>query len=206
MVSRSHKRIYVFEKEPQFRTMLETAMISDEASISGFCRHQECVERFDAKPCDLLILDFGGCEPQGLYVLERVRRIAPWISSLAIVEHADVFWAIKAVKAGAGDCLDKPVEREQLLAAVGAQLARVEALTRHRTRDLTRMEIQIVQLILAGKTSCAMAAEFHRSRRTIEAHRKNIMRKLHVTSLVDFIKRALEMGFGDQPEQAPDAR
>jgi hypothetical protein len=32
------------------------------------------------------------------------------------------------------------------------------------------------------------------------------MRKLHTTSLVDFIKRALEMGFGDQPEQAPDAR
>ena len=206
MIDRSRKRIYVFEKQPQFRTMLETTLRSDEASISGFCRDQECVERLDAKPCDLLILDLGGCEPQGLYVLEQVRRIAPWVSSLAIVEHADVFWAIRATKAGAEDCLDKPVEPERLLAAVGAQLARVDAPTCRRPRGLTRMEIQIVQSILASKTSCDMAAEFHRSKRTIDVHRKNIMRKLHATNLVDFIKRALEMGFGDRAEQARDTR
>ena len=158
------------------------------------------------KPCDLLILDLEGCASEGLDVLEQVRRVAPWIPSLVIVEQAAVCCAIKAVKAGAGDCLDKPVERDRLLSAVRTQLARVDTSTRRRPRVLTQMEVQILQMILAGKTSYDMADELHRSKRTIDVHRKNIMRKLQATGLVDLIKRALGMGFADYPEQMQDQR
>jgi FixJ family two-component response regulator len=204
MTGRSRKRIYVFEKEAEFRTMLETSLTLNEAMIGGFSGHQECIERLATKPCDLLILDLEGCEPEGLDVLEQVRRVAPWIPSLAIVEHAAVCCAIKAIKAGAGDCLDKPVEKDRLLSAVTTQLARVDTSTRRRPRALTHMEVQILQMILAGKTSYDMADELHRSKRTVDVHRKNIMRKLQATGLVDLIKRALGMGFADYPEQMQD--
>jgi FixJ family two-component response regulator len=184
--------------------MLETSLAPDEVLISGFSAHQECLEELATKPCDLLIVDLDGCELEGLSMLEQARRMAPWVGSLAIVEHAAVPCAIKAIKAGAGDCLDKPVHQERLVAAVGMQLARVDVSMRRRPRALTQMEVQILQLILAGKTSCDIAAALHRSKRTIDVHRKNIMRKLQATGLVDLIKRTLEMGFAGHPEQAND--
>lgn len=206
MTGRSGKRIYVFEKDAKFRTMLGTSLMPDEATISGFSGHRECIEMLATKPCDLLILDLEGCAPEGLDVLEQVRRVAPWIPSLVIVEQAAVCCAIKAVKAGAGDCLDKPVGQDRLLSAVRAQLARVDPATRRRPRVLTHMEVQILQMILAGKTSYEIADELHRSKRTVDVHRKNIMRKLQATGLVDLIKRALGMGLTDYPEQVQDQR
>jgi two-component system response regulator FixJ len=186
--------------------MLETSLTPEEASISGFSGYQECLDKLATKPCDLLIVDLDGCEMEAIGVLEQARRMAPWLSSLAIVGHAAVPCAIKAIKAGASDCLDKPVPVERLVAAVGMQLARVDASTRRRPRALTQMEVQILQLILAGKTSYDIAARLHRSKRTIDVHRKNIMRKLQATGLVDLIRRALEMGFADHPEEAYDPR
>jgi FixJ family two-component response regulator len=154
----------------------------------------------------LLILDLDGCEPAGLNMLGQARRMVPWMASLAIVEHAAVPCAIKAIRAGAGDCLDKPVSQDRLLAAVETQLARLDGVTRRRPGPLTEMEVQILQFVLAGETSHDMAAELHRSKRTIESHRKNIMRKLQATGLVDLIRRALAMGFSDQPQREPDGQ
>jgi FixJ family two-component response regulator len=206
MTGRSRRRIYVFEREAQARTILEAELTPDEASIRGFSGPRECLETLATKPCDLLIVDLDGCAPEGLDLLEQAKRIAPWIASLAIVEHAAVPCAIKAIKAGAGDCVDKPVQRDRLLTVVGSQLARISASSRRRPKALTQMEIQILQAILAGKTSHDIAAELHRSKRTIDVHRKNIMRKLQATGLVDLIKRALGLGFSDQPEHPPQGK
>jgi len=180
--------------------MLETSLTPNEAIISGFSGHQECIERLAVRPCDLLILDLEGCETEGLDVLEQVRRVAPWILSVAVVEHAAVCCAIQAIKAGASDCLDKPVETDRLLSAVRTQLARVDVSTRRRPRALTLMEVQILQMILAGRTSHDIAAALQRSKRTIDVHRKSIMYKLQATSMVDLLKRALGMGFADHRE------
>ena len=200
MTGRSPPRIYVLERESQFQTMLEASLGAGEAWIQGFSRHQECLDRLATRPCDLLIVEFDGRLADGLHVLERAARLVPWIRSLAIVEHAAVPCAVQAIQAGAGDCLDKPVQQDRLLAAVGAQLARVDASPRRCGGALTQMEVQILQGILAGKTSCEMAAELHRSKRTMDVHRKNIMRKLQATGRVDLIKRALHIGFTDQPD------
>lgn len=197
MTGRSRARIYVLERQPKFQAMLETSLEAKEASVSGFSEHQECLEKFATKLCDLLVIDLEGCELEGLDVIEHARRMAPWIPTLAIVEHAAVPCAIRAIKAGAHDCLDKPVEQEQLVAAVSTQLARTEPSARRRPKALTQMEIHILQMILAGKTSCEIADTLHRSKRTIDVHRKNIMRKVQATGLVDLIKRTIGMGLAD---------
>jgi FixJ family two-component response regulator len=202
MTGRSRKRIYVFGKEAGVRDLLEGSLTPDEASVSGFSGPQECIDKLATKPCELLIVDLDGCPAEGLDVIEQARRLTPWVSSLAIVEHAAVGCAIRAIRAGAGDCLDKPVQQDRLLTVVRSQLARVDVSTRRRPRALTQMEVQILQLILAGRTSYEMADELHRSKRTIDVHRKNIMRKLQATCLADLIKRALGLGFTDQQERA----
>jgi len=202
MTGRSRKRVYVFEKGAGVRNLLENSLAPDEASVSGFSRPLECVDRLATRPCELLIVDLDGCPEEGLDVIEQARRLTPWVSSLVIVAQAAVGCAIRAIRAGAGDCLDKPVRQDRLLTVVRTQLARVDISTRRRPRALTQMEVQILQLILAGRTSYEMADELSRSKRTIDVHRKNIMRKLQATCLADLIKRALGLGFSDQQEKA----
>jgi DNA-binding NarL/FixJ family response regulator len=179
--------------------MVESALKPEHRVVGYFSKYRECIEKLSTKPCDILIVDLEGCEDEGLELLLKARRMAPWISTLAIVERAAVATAVKAVRAGADDCLEKPVQTYQLSEAVEGQLARVTSLPAPR-RALTQMELQILQLILAGKTSQDIATHLHRSKRTIDVHRKNIMRKLQACSLVDLIKRALGMGLVDGAE------
>jgi DNA-binding NarL/FixJ family response regulator len=200
MTGRARKRIYVFEKEAGFHNLLKNCLAPEEASVSGFSQHLECIAEIAIKPCDLLIVDWDGCPAEGLNVIEQARRLTPWVSSLAIIEHAAIDKAIRAMRAGAHDCLDKPVPEDRLLTAVRSQLARVDFSTRRRPRALTQMEVQILQMILAGRTSYEIADELHRSKRTVDVHRKNIMRKLQATGLVDLIKRALGLGLFDPQE------
>jgi DNA-binding CsgD family transcriptional regulator len=82
-------------------------------------------------------------------------------------------------------------------------LPRIDTSSHRRLKALTQIEVQILQAILAGRTNHDIAAELHRSKRTIEVHRSRIMRKLQATSLVDLVKRAFGMGFSDQQEHQP---
>ena len=182
MRSGSRKRIYCCGKKPQIRLAAEAARTLDGKLIGYFSKCQECLEKLSAKPCDILIVDLEGCEAEGLDLLIQARRIAPWISTVALVQHAAVPVAVKAVRAGACECLEKPVPVDRLSDVVEEQLARMGSLPRSR-RALTQMEIRILQMIMAGKTSQDIAAHLHRSKRTVDVHRKNIMRKLQACSL-----------------------
>jgi FixJ family two-component response regulator len=201
-----HKRIYVFEKEPRLRAVLEDSLAPEEVLVTGFSEGRRCLEQLAARPCDLLIIGLEGCEPEGLELLDQARRTTPWIPSLIIVEHAAVPSAVRAIRAGAVDCLDLPVERDRLLSTVRTHLARIDPSSRRRPRALTGMEVHILQMILAGRTSHEIAGTLRRSKRTIDVHRKNIMRKLQATDLVDLIKRALSLGFAGDLDPGPGAQ
>ncbi len=204
MPGRSRKRIYVLEGEPQLRILLEAEWSPAQVLVQGFCRTQECLEKLATEPCDLIILDLEGRAEDGLAMLRRVRQTVSGIPCLAIVEPRAVIRAVEAVKAGAFDCLEKPLQPDRLKAIVGAQLANETARAHRRLRTLTPTELQILQLLTTGATSREMAAQLHRSEQTIIVHRKNIRRKLHATSLVDLVKWALEMGLDGSPRTPPD--
>ncbi len=205
-MGRPHKHICVFEREPQLQLMLQAGLKMDDVSIRGFSKHQECLVQVSTRACDLLVLDLDGYESEGLNVLRQVKQIVPWIMALAVVGHAAVGSAIKAIKAGASDCLDKPVTEERLLAAVRGQLARFDGPPHRRIRALTAVQVQVLQMILAGKHSCDIAAELHRSKRTIDVHRQRIMSKLQAACLADLIRRAFEVGFHRQSEETPEVQ
>ncbi len=175
--------------------MLEAALKPHNASASYFSRAQECLRALAERPCDLFIVDLDGWEAEGLHTLAQVRRMAPWVSSLALVRRAAVRCAVRAMKAGAIDCLEKPVQEDRLTVAIARHLGRVEASDGQSRRALTPTEIRVLHLILAGRTSRSIALELHRSKRTIDVHRKNIMRKLEASSPVDLVRRAMGMGF-----------
>lgn len=62
------------------------------------------------------------------------------------------------------------------------------------TKLLTKREMEILRLIVSGKTNKRIAQIFHRSQRTVEYHRNRLMRKLEAHSVADLVKRAITMG------------
>ncbi len=117
---------------------------------------------------------------------------------MALVENGAVPTAVKAITAGACECLEKPLQMDPLCEAVKRLLTRMASLPRSH-RALTPMEVRIMRLILAGKTSQDIAAHVGRSKRTIDVRRKNIMRKVRASTLAELVKRALAMDLTEEP-------
>jgi len=179
------------------RVALKTGLRRFGASVRCFEEPGQCLKEVSQKAFGLFVLDFDGHTAAALNLLAGARKNFPSIRPLALVDHGDIRTAVEAMKAGANDCLEKPVEPPRLLAAVEAALSeglpsRPAALT-----ALTPTETQILSLVLAGKTSGQAAKALHRSRRTVEVHRHNIMRKFRAHGIVDLVKQALRMGFID---------
>jgi len=144
-----------------------------------------------------LILDLDGQAAVALDLLAGARKSFPSILPLVLVDHGDIRTAVRAMKAGANDCLEKPIEAPRLLAAIETALSEGPGPRPVPLGALTPTETRILSLVLAGKTSGEVATALHRSHRTVEVHRHNIMRKLQANGIVDLVKQALRMGFID---------
>jgi FixJ family two-component response regulator len=112
--------------------------------------------------------------------------------------------AVKAVKAGAIDFIEKPLEKETFLLKVKSILKEYASAHRPRGKPLTKNETGILKLIIEGKSNREIAQLLHRSIRTVEVHRSRVMQKLGADNLVDLIKTAVTLGLVDMPEEQND--
>jgi len=77
--------------------------------------------------------------------------------------------------------------------AIQTQISSEETL--NNTYNLTKKEIEILQLVLLGKTNKEISEELNKSKRTIETHRFNLMKKMAVKNLIELSSKAKEQGF-----------
>jgi two-component system response regulator FixJ len=157
------------------------------------------------RPEACLIVDVYMPEMDGLTLQAELNRRSQRIPVIVMTGHADVPLAIRAMKAGALDFLEKPFERNALIAAVDRALghARLEGA---KTRDagqiaariaaLTSREKQVFELLIAGLQNKAIARELKNSPRTVEIHRSRVMSKMNAASLQDLVRMAIQAGYG----------
>jgi len=160
----------------------------------------------DARRCDLVIVDLERQTSQSLEMLARCRKLYPHLPAVALVGPGATSVAVAAMKAGAADCLEKPLEAGRVLYAVTAALDSGQSSSPQMYKSLTRMETRVLHLLLAGKTSPEIAEQFHRSRRTVDVHRRHIMRKLHASSTPELVREAFQMGLIDKEPPSPHRR
>lgn len=147
----------------------------------------------DACRCDLVVVDVDRQRVRGLGWLRDWRGLYPHVPAVALVGRGDASAAVAAMKAGAADCLEKPLDASRLESVATTLLRERPFSWAEACKALTRTERRVLELVLAGKTTAQIALEFHRSRRTIEVHRRNCMRKLgvsHVSELLGYVFRA----------------
>ena len=176
-------------------------------SVTCFDCGPECLEHLSSQRCDLLIADLKMPGMDGLELSKRAKALAPWVPFLMITGYGDIRTAVEAIKAGADDFIEKPLEKVSFVRTVQSLLP---ANGNHRQigKPLTLSEKRVLKLVLDGKINREIAGLLSRSVRTIEVHRANIMHKLGAESLVDLVKRTAAMGLthlGPSPGNgAPD--
>lgn len=197
----------VLDEEPGFSVVGEAS--------SG----PEALEAVERTEPDVLLLDLSMAGMGGFDVLRglRERESAPRVLVLSM--HDDAEYVLRAVRAGAdGYLLKDEAGPSMLRAAVRAVQAGDSYFSASASAalaggvetageggepdplaDLTSRELEVLELIASGRTNKEMAAELGISRRTVETHRENLMRKLDIHSVAGLTRLALERGLLDAP-------
>ena len=115
---------------------------------------------------------------------------------VVMTAHGDVPTAVRAMKAGASDFIEKPFDDEVLLAVIGAavdkaQVPGVAVKAAARIAQLSPREREVLDLLMAGKSNKAIARDLGLSPRTVEIHRARLMTRLGVGSLAEAVRIAV---------------
>ena len=177
------------------RALLESAgyEVKDYASAKTFLK-----DPVPAGGC--LVTDIRMPEMDGLELQEEITKRGMDIPVVIMTGHGDVPLAVRAMKAGALDFVEKPFDDEGMLASVQRAL-----LIGHQERArqaeakaaqelialLTPRERNVLEKLVAGRSNKVAAYELGISPRTIEIHRANIMDKMHARSLSEVVRIAL---------------
>lgn len=157
--------------------------------------------------CILLDVRMPGMD--GLEVQEVLAERGITMPVIVLTGHGDVGIAVRVMKAGAVDFLEKPFEKSALLASIGVAFSRLdksdarslrEAEARVRVAVLTPREREVLIGLANGFPNKTIAYDLDISTRTVEVHRANLMTKLEVHSLSDALRIAFAAGLGDLPE------
>jgi len=162
---------------------------------------QEFRASFNPEQPGCLVLDVRMAHVSGPALQDDLNAIGARIPIVFISGHADISVAIKVIKAGAIDFVQKPYREQQLLDSINEALRR-DAEARQLTRNgasfaerlaaLTDRERDVLDQVVKGLSSKAIARLLDISYRTVELHRSHIMEKLHVRSVAELIRLVIE--------------
>ena len=195
--------VYIIDESDLVRASLGTLL----ASTGHGSEHYACAETFlEAAPrlaggCALIDLYLPGID--GLGVIKRLEILNPGLPTIAMGTSGTVNTALRAIRAGAIDYLEKPFTPNVLLRSLDKALdfrRRTRKISDQRRQAqalinrLTPREVEILECLTTGQSNKAIARQLDISPRTIEVHRAHIMEKLEATSLPAAIQIAVTAG------------
>ena len=194
MMTDHSQTVFVVDDEESVRRVISRTLKELDVEVASFGSGKECLKSISKRPCHLLIADVMMPEMNGIELLDRVKEQAPWLPVLMVTGFGDVPLAVKALKMGASDFVEKPLERGSFLTAVKKLLEKSRHLDELLGKTLTKAERRILRFILTGESSKDIAEQLFRSTRTVELHRQHIMRKMGVNNVVELVQRVNGMG------------
>lgn len=197
----THPVVYIIDDDEIMLEMLREFLRDLDAEIRTFSSARAFIGAYQPARCECLICDLRMPEVDGLEVQRHLLDKGVDLPIIFVSGYPAVHSAVEAIKKGALDFLEKPVDGALLLEKVQAALARscqlhAERLA-HKTREahfaqLTPKERCVAELVVAGQSSPKIAEVLGISVRTVENHRARLMEKLHVDSTVALVKLFLD--------------
>lgn len=184
-----HKIIYIVDDNSDVCKAISNILNQSGYQTRYFTDPKQCLKELNFQSCDLLLADCIMPEMSGIEFMEQAKQAFPWIPVVIITAYSNVPTAVLAMKSGAANFLEKPFDKEALLSIIDEVFKKSYNNNSLRI-SLTRMEKKVLELILDGNNNENCAKLLNRSRRTIETHRANLMKKFDVNNVVDLIKKS----------------
>ncbi|MFZ1326035.1 MAG: response regulator [Candidatus Contendobacter sp.] len=189
--------VFIIDDDPAVRDALSLLLRTDGLPVVAFANATAFLVSSAVHQPGCLVLDVRMPGMSGLELQKQLQAQDCRTPILFMTGHGDVPMALRAMKAGAFDFIEKPFQGEMLLQRVREALAvdaRQSAMRRHRSEAVARLallssrEREVLERVVAGQYNKVIAAELGISLSTVEIHRKRVMEKLQAASLSDLIR------------------
>jgi len=196
--------VYVVDDEPAIRDSLALLLRSVGLATRTFESAQAFLDAFRPEPGACLLADVRMPGMSGLELQERLHARGLKVPVIVLTGHGDIAMAVRAMKAGAADFIEKPYNDQVLIDAVHRALAASRAPQSAPAADragiearlatLSPREREVMQLVIEGKPNKVIATRLGLSTRTVEVHRAKVMEKMEARSLAELVRMALAAG------------
>ena len=189
--------VFVVDDDQAVRDSLRWLIESVGLPVETYAAAQDFLAEYDPNRPGCLVVDIRMPGMSGLELQQRLAAHGTGPAVIVITAHGDVATAVRAMRGGAVDLIEKPfndqtlidriheaIERDALQRAVRAQ----QAATAERLKQLTPRELEVLRLVVAGRPNKVIATHLGISEKTVEVHRGRVMDKMHVRSLPELVR------------------
>jgi FixJ family two-component response regulator len=169
------------------------------------------LEKWDPEVPGCVVLDVRMAGMSGLELQDHLIARGATIPIVFITAHADVALAVRAMRNGAFDFIEKPFTDQNILDRINRALDHDHAeraagdrrgAIQARINSLTPREREVMELVLRGKANKMIAFELGISERTVEIHRARMMRKMEAPSLANLVQVGIDAGLHIEEREA----
>lgn len=195
-------KVYVVDDDPSARESLCWLLNTEGIETEAFESAEAFLRRWSSELFGCITVDIRMPGISGLQLQEELIQRNNLMPVIVLTGHADVPVAIRAMKQGAHDFLQKPYSDHELLASVRAalqfslqidQAEHDKAAAANAIENLTEREREVMCLVVEGRTNKAVAAELGISEKTVEVHRARVMEKTRARSLSELVRICLSL-------------
>lgn len=192
--------VYVVDDDAAVRDGLKWLIESVELQVAPCPSAQAFLDAYDPARPGCLVLDVRLRGMSGLDLQAELARLDISIPTIVVTGHGDVPMAVRAMKLGAIDFVEKPFNDQELLERIQRAIeADQEARRGDRERaeacallaTLSPREREVLDLLVLGKANKEVADHLGLSTRTVEGHRARLMEKLACGSLAELVRLSL---------------
>ena len=198
----ANRLVFIVDDDEAVRDSLELLLESAGHSILAFESAPDALEACRARLPGCIVTDVRMPEMDGLEFQEKLSEAGIDVPVIVMTGHADVPLAVRAMKAGAADFIEKPFGDEAILASIEGALKRKPRVTDpallERLESLTPREREVLELLVIGHPNKVIAHRLDISPRTVEIHRAHVMEKMKAKSLPELVRTAMRAGVTPQ--------
>ena len=198
--------IYIVDDDPAIRRSLERLMDAVGFQVASYATPKAFLDVAGSLLGGCVLLDLRMPEMDGFEVHARLRSINPDLPVIVVTAQGDVQTAVRAMKAGAVDFIEKPYGDDALIAAIESALK--TSAERGRTDDIAMAaelintlrprERQVLEALVAGQQNKVIAFNLGISVRTVEVHRSRMMDRLGVHQFAEAVRLLVLASFAER--------
>jgi FixJ family two-component response regulator len=197
--------VFVVDDYAPVRSSISRLLRADGFAVAAFASAEEFLAQYDPQILGCLVLDLAMPTLNGLELQDILAKAGTFLPIIFLTGTADIPKSVRAMKHGASDFLTKPVNDEDLLAAVRVAIEKDRVL-RHEQADLSEIrarlatltprEREVLEYVVTGKLNKQIAGDLGTVEQTVKVHRARVMEKLRVRSVAELVRLAQRCGVG----------